>query len=120
MTTTPKAPQTLREAADEWMDAHPVAMALFRRFATQLAARGQRFGFRLVAERVRWESYISPDPNEEFKLNDHHTPYIARRLAQEMPGIAELIECRVTKAANMPARAGCRGPAADPLTEELL
>lgn len=114
----PSKDPTYREAADEWMREHPVAMDLFRRFAQQLVTRGNRFGFRLIAERVRWEYAIDAGlEGEEFKLNDHFTPYIARRIAHEVEGVAPLIECRVTKAAGKPYRQPRRGPQVDPLSE---
>lgn len=110
---------TLREAAEQWMREHPEAMALFRGFAVQMLGAGRRFGFRLLAERVRWEFAVG-GAKGEFKLNDHYTPYIARAIASEIPEIAGIIECRVTKAADKPERAPRRRPQVDPLTDEPL
>lgn len=117
----PPAPETFEEAAHRWMREHPVATDLLRRFAAQLAAARRKFGFRLLAERVRWEYAVdSKLQGDEFKLNDHHTPYIARALARENPAIAEFIECRVTKAKHKPARPGIVLPRVDSLTDEIL
>lgn len=113
--------QTLREKADEWMREHPAAMAQFRLFARQMLAMRRPFGFRLLAERVRWEfATVESLSKEEFKLNDHFTPYIARALAQESPDLAFLIECRQTKAADKPYRKPVRRRRVDPLTDELM
>lgn len=113
---------TLREKAEEWMAANPQAMEQFRRFAKQMGWRRKRFGFRLLAERVRWEFAIDIDLSQggDFKLNDHFTPYIARSLVQEIPELAGLIECRVTKAADRPYRTPTRRPRVDPMTDEVI
>lgn len=116
----PRLP-TLSEKAAEWIADNPQAMEQFRRFAKQMGWRRKRFGFRLLAERVRWEFATDIELSEgEFKLNDHFTPYIARAIVQELPELAGLIECRVTKAADRPYRTPTRRPGVDPLTEEPL
>jgi hypothetical protein len=123
MTTTSFDDQepTLRQKAEEWMASHSTTMDLFRRFAMQLLALRRRFSIRLLSERVRWEFATDKALNpEDFKINDHFTPYIARSLIREEPALAELIECRVTKAADLPHRPGARLPRVDPLTDEPL
>lgn len=112
------AVQTLRQAAEKWMLEHPRAMSLFARFALDMLHARRRFGFRLLAERVRWECLIDPGQEDGFKLNDHYTPYIARRLVRDMPLLANLIETRTTHAANRPARSPTKRQRVDPLTEE--
>jgi hypothetical protein len=32
-----------------------------------------------------------------FKINDHHSPYLARDLIQRYPGMEQLIACRAIK-----------------------
>lgn len=112
---------TLRAAAHQWMDAHPVAMDLMRLFASDLARSGRRFGFKLLVERVRWEFAIDRKLNpDDFKINNNWTAYIARQLAAEMPELAALIECRATKAADKPMRPPVVAMRVDPLSEEWL
>lgn len=111
---------TLRQAAQKWMDEHPQEMALFSKFAGEMLRVRRRFGFRLLSERVRWEGMMGPKGDAEFKLNDHYTPYIARALIHQMPGLADLIETRVVKAADLPERKPIRGQTVDPFTEEPI
>lgn len=72
------------------------AFPLFERFALEIGRRGQRFGFRLIAERVRYEVMMSLDPedSEGFRVNDHYTPYIARDVIAVHPWLAGLVEFR--------------------------
>ena len=103
---------TLREAARIWMERHPRAMDHFRRFARQMLASGRRGGFKAIAERVRWECSI--EDREDFKLNNNWTAYVARQLVVEMPDLADLIECRRTKAADLPVRDSVPAERVDP------
>lgn len=109
---------TLRQAAEEWIRDHPVAMGLFRRFALEAFASKRRFGIGALAERVRWEYTIDVklDP-DDFKINNNWRAYIARTLIRENEGLNDLIECRVTKAANRPYRAPRVDPVVNPLDE---
>lgn len=86
-----------RHRYSAWRDsaAGAAVLPLFERFALQLAARGRRFGFRMIAEQVRWEILTTWDVDSDgFKVNDHYTPYIARELAAKHPQIAALVEFR--------------------------
>lgn len=95
---------TLREAAEQWMAEHPVAMALFRRFAADMASRGRRFGIGQLTERVRWECRIEQHDEGDFKINNNWRAYIARALIEENPALLEFIELRKTPAADRPVR----------------
>ena len=95
--TLPLAPPdpTLREQAERWMAEHPRAMALFAAFAEQRRARGQRFGIGALTERVRWECSIDAEaPREDFKINNNYRAYIARRLLELDPRLADYLETR--------------------------
>lgn len=106
--------KTLREAADDWMDANPEAMQQFRRFAEQMRERSRRFGIGLLAERVRWELHLH-SAMADFQVNNNYRAYIARRLCHEDPRLAELIRCRVTPAADKPLVPPRAAPEVDPL-----
>ena len=105
---------TLRELATQWMDDNPEAMRHFAGFAEQLRARGRRFGIGLLAERVRWEMTMRGG-DEDFKVNNNFRAYIARRLIADDPRLAGHIKCRVTKAANLPAKAAVASAEVNPL-----
>jgi hypothetical protein len=81
---------------DKWIEEHPDAWDLFKTFGRELAKKGKRFGFRLIVERIRWEHHFSYD-EREFKICHNHTPYMARRLIQEIPELDGLIELRSVK-----------------------
>lgn len=79
----------------EWLasDAGRKVFPLFERFALQMLDRRRRFGFRLIAERVRWEVKTTWE-YEDFKLNDHYTPFIARDMIAKYPALGEYVETR--------------------------
>lgn len=110
---------TLKERATAWMDANPEAMKHFAAFAEQLRQRGRRFGMKLLAERVRWELTLRGGA-EDFKINNNHVAYVSRRLITDDPRLAEHIKCRITKAANLPARASVIASEVNPLTGAVL
>jgi hypothetical protein len=93
---------TLREAAHDWMEKHPVTMGLYRRFAMEKLARNSRFSLRQLTERIRWEYDTDARLTDKFKINDKFTPYIGRKLVEETPELADLIECRVLRSADLP------------------
>lgn len=111
--------QTLKERATEWMDRHHEAMRHFVAFAEQLRAKGRRFGIGLLTERVRWEMTLRGG-DEDFRVNNNHRAYISRRLIADDPRLAGHIKCRVTKAADLPARDSVAAREVNPLTGGLL
>ncbi len=87
--------KSLRDQSHAWMIENPSVMALFERFALEMAGRGRHFGMRLIAERCRWECAFNYSTT--FKINDHYTPYIARELVRRHPFLKDHIEFRRTK-----------------------
>lgn len=83
-----------------WKDFHnnnPQVYDLFVRFARQARdrERRQRFGARMIWERLRWYTQIETNDATAFKLNDHYPPYYARLLMLEHPDdFAEFFELR--------------------------
>jgi hypothetical protein len=93
----PHPKKDLRRAAEEFIASHPEVYELFRRFALQKLARGQRFGAKQLAERVRWEVSMSWEEDDRgFRLNNNHTSYIARKLVEEIPELEDLMTFRRT------------------------
>ena len=84
-----------REAAEEWIESNPHVVALFERFALELAGRNRRFGINLIRERVRWECAFAYE--DDFKVCNTHSPYIARHLIAKHPHLAAFVETRATK-----------------------
>jgi hypothetical protein len=106
---------TLREKADKWIEENDRVMDLFSRFAEERRAMGRQFGAKALTERVRWECALSLF--ESPKINNNFTAYIARELVRRDPRLADLIECRVTKAADKLYREPSFDARVDPLTD---
>lgn len=109
---------TLREKAEKWIEENEPTMALFVRFAEERRARGRHFGIGALTERVRWECGLSIF--ESPKINNNFRAYIARELVRRDPRLADLIECRVTKAADRAYREPTFDTRVDPLTDEPM
>lgn len=85
-------PKSNRELAYEWMRANPHSVRLFEKFALEAAARGKKFGMKLLAERVRWECAIEADG--DYKINNNYVAYIGRYLCAKHPHLRGFIEMR--------------------------
>lgn len=106
---------TLREKAEKWIEDNDRTMDLFARFAEERRAIGRHFGIGALTERVRWECSLSIF--ESPKINNNFRAYIARELVRRDPRLADLIECRVTKAADKLYREPNFDARVDPLTD---
>jgi hypothetical protein len=84
----------LRAEAESWMRARPEATALFMSYARDLAAKGKKFGVKLIAERVRYEHKIQGWA--DFAVNNNHTAYIARWMIAREPKLEQFLEFRET------------------------
>ena len=75
---------------------NPHVYKLFSRFASEAASRGrERFGARMVWERMRWHvAFETVDDASLFKLNDHYTPFYARMFMSDHPEYPNLFEIR--------------------------
>lgn len=108
---------TLRQKAEHWMADNESVMALFVKFAEDRRSRGLHFGAKQLAERVRWETaqlFGSP------KINNSFVAYIARELVRRDPRLADLLECRVTKAADKAYREPSFDQRVDPLNNNPI
>ena len=93
----PPPKKDLRQEAERFIAEHPEVYALFRDFADEMLRVHEPFGAKLIAERVRWEvKTMWKKDDRGFKLNNNHTAYIARKLIEDEPRLADLIRCRVT------------------------
>lgn len=85
----------LRLEAEAWIAANPVGYAHFVEFAHQMASVGKVFGIGLLAERVRWEGLFKS--TGDFKVNNNHRAYVARRLVQDYPALEPFMQFRRTR-----------------------
>ena len=79
--------------AAEWVAEHPQGFALFEQFALRAARQQRRFGWKAIAERVRWECRIEQS-NGEFKVNNSLVTAIGEIVAQRHPEIRPWFETR--------------------------
>ena len=85
----------LREEFEKWHRENPGVYRLFEKFALTMSAMGKPFGAKFLAERVRWECYISA--RDDYAVNNNLTAYIARRLVQDHPELWQFLRFRRTK-----------------------
>lgn len=88
----------LERAFIEFDRDNPRIYQLLCRFADQALAAGRaRLGISLLFERIRWEVYITTASNDEFKLNNNHRAYYARKWLREHPEHPEFFATRRVK-----------------------
>ena len=64
-----------------WLKHNPDVFNLFLRFADEAYSKGKKFSVSLLTERVRWETKMTRDHDENgFKISNNHSAYIARDL----------------------------------------
>jgi len=77
----------LRDQVTKFHNEHPEVWDLFVRFTREKIDRGfKHYSARGIFHRIRWET-DKPTYEEglEFKLNDHHSPFYARRFHKVYP-----------------------------------
>lgn len=94
-----------RETHEEkWRAFHarnPQVYELLRAKALYAVRRGhKRLGLRTIWEALRWDLTVQVDSADDFKLNDHYTPFYARELMAREPELAGVFEVRGDAAAN--------------------
>ena len=76
-----------------WLETNPLAYELFDFYANEIVDAGvNRFGAKLIAERIRWESALRKV--EGWKWNNNYTAYVARIWADRNPEHAHRIRFR--------------------------
>ena len=69
---------------EKWIEDNQEAWNAFVQFSIQVAKTGKRFGFKLVSERVRWQTYFSKT-NSSFKWNNSVTTYAGKKFLSIYP-----------------------------------
>ena len=82
----------------EWRDANQEPFRLFLRFARQAVTAERRFSTRTLVSRARWEWTIELRRVDEFRINDHISPYLARDIIRRMPEAEAYLELRTIRA----------------------
>jgi hypothetical protein len=78
---------------------NPTVYPLLERFALERMQRSRgRFSMKAVVERARWETAITTDDEQGYKINDRWTAFHARRFVETHPEFEDRLEFRVSVA----------------------
>lgn len=78
---------------------NPQVFTALRGIALDLRARGvEKFGIRVIWERLRWLSWFKTTGDLEYKLNDHYHALYARKLMGEVPELRGFFHTRERRA----------------------
>lgn len=87
-------PRPFREFL-EFHRENPQVYLLFLSFANEARKAGaQKFGARLIGERIRWHCKVEARGYAQYKLNDHYWPYYARLAMLKNPELSFFFETR--------------------------
>jgi hypothetical protein len=76
----------LRREAAQFIDDNPEFWRLFKKFALQAINTGRRkYSARAIFHRIRWHTRIEIKSNDEYKVNDHCSPYIVEMFEEDHP-----------------------------------
>ena len=69
---------------EEWLNQNRLAWNTFKGYAYRVAVTGRKFGFKAVAERVRWDSYFSTS-DDGYKWSNSVTTYAGKKFIEQYP-----------------------------------
>lgn len=92
----PRRQKSRLEIEFEIFDAdNPRVWELFKRFAFEAIDKGKKkLSVALIVERIRWEVYIVTDSDDDFKVNNNHRAYYARKWIDAYPVYASFFNIR--------------------------
>jgi hypothetical protein len=94
---------TIAERFAAWIEANPHAFELFRQFALEAMAAGQRrFSADAIVQRIRWHMAVEMVRTDglPFKINDHYSAHLARMLIESDPRFIGFFELRQLRSGN--------------------
>ena len=75
--------------------ANPKVWNLFKIFCQQAINAGKRkASAQLVIERLRWDVWMATTSDDDYKLNNNHVAYYARKWMSENPEYPKFFELR--------------------------
>lgn len=84
---------------EEYVRTNPHVWAKFKEYAEQALASGRKyFSARTIIERIRWDTNIAEKGAETFKIGDHSSPYLARKLMAEDPRFKGFFRTKISNA----------------------
>jgi len=85
--------------AARWIEEFPEAFAIFCQRALAAHSAGGKIGARCVWEIMRWTLTMKKPQGQDYKMNDHFLPYVAREATRRHPVLDGFFEFRKTKGA---------------------
>ena len=83
----------MRYNVEEYISENPMAWELFQSFTKQAIGAGRRrIGAKMIAERIRWETYLRK--TGDFKFNNNYTAGMARKFMAENPQYGDIFQTR--------------------------
>jgi len=78
--------EQLRQEAIKFHKKYPKVWSLFCEYTFERIQRGfKNYSARGIFHRIRWETDQAETSENEFKLNDHHSPFYARAFMKAYP-----------------------------------
>lgn len=68
---------------EEWLKKNNLAHAEFERLCYKVARTGKKFGFKAVAEKLRWDAFFSYDA--KYKWHNSVTRYAGMKFLKKFP-----------------------------------
>jgi hypothetical protein len=85
----------LQQQFDDYHSSNPEVYELFKKFTfSAIAAGRQVFSVATIIERIRWEADVIIDRTDEFKINNNHKPFYARKFMDDYPEHAGFFRTR--------------------------
>lgn len=76
---------SMTEQFERWDRLNPKIYGLFRKFALEAMDAGyKKYSARTIIHRIRWHIEIETR-GDKFKINDHWSPYYARKFDKDFP-----------------------------------
>lgn len=83
---------------DQYHQRNPQVWQMFRRFTLEAIGAGRnRIGAKMIAERIRWETFVG-DRSGDFRINNNFPAYYARKFMAEYPEHKGVFQTRASKA----------------------
>ncbi len=82
---------------DAYIEKNPKVWEKFKALAVEAKASGRKyFSARTIVERIRWDTTVT-EKDSTFKVGDHVSPYLGRKLMAENPEFAGFFRTKESK-----------------------
>jgi hypothetical protein len=85
--------------------ANPIVGELFERFTLEVIGAGHKhYSADAIIHRVRWETSVVVQTDDDFKINNNHVAFYARRFMEQHPAHKGFFRTREQRSAADPPR----------------